>query len=153
MSTAVKRPGVARRFAGWLVGLVVGLGVIGAASFAVVRVAFEHETPPPPAAASARSSEARDSLCAAAAAVRRGDVGTARPMVFGRTHDQLHMLAADTAERSRAAAAALLEAKAKVEAVFDPPAATLADDLDALAVATGRAMGAAGGIEPGPCPR
>jgi hypothetical protein len=134
-----------------LVGALLGVAVIVGAAFAVVRLAFDHESEPPEPAASARSSEARDSLCVAAAAVRRADVSTARKLFFGRTHDQLHMLAADTAKRSRPAAARLLEAKAKVEGGVDPPAATLADDLEVLAVATGRAMAAAGGIDPGPC--
>lgn len=149
MNASVRQPGVVRR----LLGALLGLAVISGGALAVTRLAFEHEESPPEAAASARSSEARDSLCVAAAAVRRADVTTARSIFFGRTHDQLHTLAADTAKRSRGAAARLLETKAKVEGGFDPLAATLADDLDALAVATGQAMTAAGGIDPGPCPR
>lgn len=148
MTTSVKKP----RHAGRLLGVVIGATLIVGGGFAVVRLAFDHETARPGTAPSARSSEAWDSLCAAADAVRRGDVGTARRLFFGRTHDQLHTLAGDTAERSRPAAARLLEAKAKVEGGIDPPAATLAEDLEVLAVATGGAMAAAGGIDPGPCP-
>ena len=149
MRTTETKRRVITRFAGWLIGLALITGAV----VAVVSLGFEHETPPPEAAPSARSSEARDSLCAAAVLVRRGDLGAARPMFFGRAHDQLHMLAADTAKRSRPAAARLLEAKARVEGEFDPPAATLAEDLEQLAVATGQAMAAAGGLDPGPCPR
>ena len=148
MTTSVKRR-VARR----IVGSLIGLAVITVGIFAVVRLGFDHETAATEPAASARSSEARDSLCEAAASVRRGDPAGARSIFFGRTHDRLHQLAADTGERSRAAAARLLEAKAKVEAGFDPPAASLAEDLEVVAVATGQAMAAAGAFDPGRCPR
>ena len=118
---------------------------------AVTRLASGEKTPPPEATAVARSPEARDSICEAAALVRRGEISPARSIFLGRTHDQLHMLAAETAKRSRAAAARLLEAKAKVEGGFDPPSATLADDLEVVAVTTGRSMAAAGGTDPGTC--
>lgn len=148
MSTTGERSRLGRRFAGTVIGVTVAVGTIAAA-----RTVLDDERSPRPAAASARFSGARDTLCTAAATVRRGDVAAARVMFFGQTHDRLHMLAADTAERSRPAAARLLEAKAKVEGAFDPPAATLAEDLDALAAATGQATSVVGGIDPGPCPR
>ena len=131
---------------------IIGLAVIGAGILAVVRFAFDHETPPE-VSAGTRSSEARDSLCTAAALIRDKDPMTARVIFFGRTHDRLHKLAAETAQRSRAAAARLLEAKAKVEGGFDPPAPTLAEDLEAVAAAAGQAMAVVGGTDPGPCER
>lgn len=142
--------GAAKRWFASLFGLAI-LAVVG---IAVVRLAFDHENPPSETVASARSSEARDSLCAAAADARRGDVGSAMTTFLGRTHDQLHMLAGDAAKRSRAVSARLLEAKAKVEGDFSRSStATVVDDLEALAVATGQAMAAVGGVDPGPCRR
>lgn len=149
MSGARSRRGLLRG----LLAPLLAVAVTGAAGLAIVRLAFDHESPAPEAAPSARSSEARDSLCSAAAAVRSGDPAKARAIFLGRTHDQLHMLAADTSKRSRAAAARLLEAKAKIEGGLEPPSPTLAEDLEVLVVATGRAMEAAGGIDPGPCAR
>lgn len=132
-------------------GLVIGVAVIAVVSVVVVAFAFDHDDPAPEAPAVARDADPRNALCDAAAAARQGDAPTARQIFFSRSHQALHLLAATAQAKSRAAAAALLEAKAKVEAGFDPPAASLGEDLEALALMTGRAMAAAGGNDPGLC--
>lgn len=94
---------------------------------------------------------ARDGLCAAAARARGGDPSGARTLFFERAHQPLHELAAAAQEEDPAVAARLLEAKAQVEASLEPPHDRLADNLDVLAQAVGRAMWSAGGNDPGPC--
>lgn len=132
-----------------LIGLLVAAGI----SVAVVAVAFDHDAPAPKTPALGRAAEARDALCEAAMAARQRDGATARQIFFGRAHQPLHELAATAQDQSRAAGAALLEAKAKVETGFglEPPAASLGEDLDVLARETGRATAVAGS-DPGPCP-
>lgn len=131
--------------------LVIGLVLVVAVSVVVVAVAFDHDDPAPETPAVARAADPRNALCEAAIAARQQDPATAQRIFFGRAHQPLHLLAAAAGAKSREAAAALLEAKAKVEGGLDPPAASLGDDLEALALQTGRAMAVAGGNDPGPC--
>ena len=95
---------------------------------------------------------ARDGLCQAGEAASDGDAAQARAAFFDRSHQPLHELAAVAQEGDRAAAARLLEAKQRVESGLEKASSTLADDLDTLAVVTGKAMAVAGGRDPGPCP-
>ena len=74
-------------------------------------------------------------------------------MFFDRSHQPLHELAAAAQERDRAATARLLEAKERVESGLEKESPTLAEDLDGLAVVTGRAMAVVGSGDPGPCQR
>lgn len=151
------QPRRASKFRSWTrlaLKLLIGLLIAAGVSVAVVAVAFDHDDPAPETPADGRAAEARNALCEAAMAVRQQDGATARQIFFGRAHQPLHELAAAAQEKSRAAAAALLEAKAKVETGFglEPPATSLGDDLQTLARETGRALAVADGNDPGPCP-
>jgi hypothetical protein len=76
-------------------------------------------------------------ICDAARQAGR-DVDSARAIFLGQSHDGLHLIARGLQDEDRAASAALLEAKQKVEADFvaPPPGPQLADDLLALAAVT-----------------
>jgi hypothetical protein len=67
-----------------------------------------------------------------------GNVDAARQTFFGVSHDGIHLIARGLEEKDRAAAAALLEAKQKVEADFltPPPGPQIAADLRKLAAVT-----------------
>ncbi len=76
-------------------------------------------------------------LCAAAAQAP-SDKAAAERTFQGRSHDGLHLIARGLQDRDRAAAAALLEAKSKVEADFSgsTPGPQVAADLRQLAEVT-----------------
>lgn len=138
-----------RRPLGLLLGGVLAIVAVGAAISALTGGL--DGTSPPPRPPSFRS--ARDGVCQAAEALRTGDARRARALFFDRSHQPLHELAAAAQERDRAATARLLEAKGRVESGLDKVLPTLAEDLDALAVVTGRAMAVVGSGDPGPCQR
>jgi len=98
-----------------------------------------------------RFASARGGVCQAAEAAGDGDAAGAKTIFFDRSHQPLHELAAAAQERDRGVAARLLEAKERVESGFENDSPTLAVDLETLAVASGRAMIAAGTTDPGPC--
>jgi len=135
-------------------GLLLG-GVLGAVAVIVAIMAFSGADDRPTGEGGTRSAfgSARTALCQSADAARQGDARRARVVFFDRVHDPLHELAAAAQERDRGAAARLLEAKERVETGLEDAAPTLAEDLDTLALATGRAMAAAGTTDPGPCRR
>ena len=137
-----------RRPLGLLLG---GMFAIVAVAAAISAVAGRNDGLSQPAREPSFGS-ARDGVCRAGEAARQGDPVGARAAFFDRSHQPLHELAAVTQERDRAAAARLLEAKERVESGLEKASPTLADDLDTLAVVTGRAMAAAGSRDPGPCP-
>lgn len=58
-------------------------------------------------------------VCTAADRAARGDTAGARRAFFDGAHQPLHDLAAETAERDRAATARLLEAKEAAESAFE----------------------------------
>jgi hypothetical protein len=66
---------------------------------------------------------------------RTADPEGARRAFFDRAHDPLHRLAAEAAERDRASAGQLLEAKQSVERSLAGGSPTLAEDLDRLLAA------------------
>lgn len=141
-----------RRLAGSLVLAALSLTAV----VAVMAALTKHDggdTEPRTSSASVDPQfvTARDGVCEAEARARAGDAPGARSVFLGRAHQPLHQLAAATQIRDRAAAARLLEAKARVEASIDPPRPTLADDLDTLALAAGRAIRSLGGNDRGPC--
>lgn len=73
------------------------------------------------------------------------DPETAMATFHDRVHEELHVIAAATQVEDRAAAAALLQAKERVEADFDgPDAADAGGDLEALAAALRDALAAIG---------
>jgi hypothetical protein len=92
-----------------------------------------------------RLQEAVQGLCRAEALAREGDVPGARAAFVNRSHTYLHELAADVTDRDPAAAAALLEAKQRVEAALGDPtdgarlAELVADLLDTVDAAAGAA--------------
>lgn len=137
-----------RRPLGLLLGGVFAIVLVGAAIGAIARSGDGGSDP----MRGPSFAAARDGLCQAGQAASRGDAAGARAVFFDRSHQPLHELAAAAQERDRAAAARLLEAKERVESGLEKPSPTLADDLDTLAVVTGRAMAVAGGGDPGPCP-
>lgn len=73
---------------------------------------------------------------------RAGDAEGARREFLDNAHDPLHRLAAEAAQRDRAAAAELLEAKHAVEASLEEAGPTLADDLTRLRRASTAAVAA-----------
>ena len=75
-----------------------------------------------------RRIDAHAALCEAEA---RPD--QARQLFFDRSHDALHTVARDLEDVDRAQAAALLQAKERVESGLDAPGPTLPDDLARLA--------------------
>jgi hypothetical protein len=79
-----------------------------------------------------------DGLCEAARQAERGDIEAARQSFFGQSHEGLHLIARALQDDDRTAAAALLEAKQKVEADFTTPpsGAQVAADLRRLAELT-----------------
>lgn len=137
-----------RRPLGLLLGGVFAIVAVAAAIGAVAGGSDGGSAP----ATGPSFAAARDGLCQAGDAAGHGDAAGARAVFFDRSHQPLHELAAAAQERDRASAARLLEAKERVESGLDKGSPTLADDLDALAVATGRAMAVAGSRDPGPCP-
>ena len=86
---------------------------------------------------------AQRALCRAADQAAAGDAAAARTTFLDSSHDDVHRLAAKLEDVDRAKAAAMLEAKQRVEADIDmePVPAKLADDLRALSatVASGLA--------------
>jgi hypothetical protein len=72
--------------------------------------------------------DAHTALCQAAA-----DPDAARRLFFDRAHEQLHTVARALEDVDRAQAAALLEAKEKVESELPNPPPALPDDLRRLA--------------------
>ena len=143
----------ARRAVGTL--LLLGVAVAGVAGVMARVMSHDGDDTPrsaaPPSTGDPRFGTARDGLCTAAARARGGDPPGARMLFLERSHQPLHQLAAAAQEKDRAVAARLLEAKAKVEAALEPPHTGLADNLDVLAQAVGRAIWTLGGNDPGPC--
>jgi hypothetical protein len=90
-------------------------------------------------------------LCAAADQARTGDTADARRTFFDQSHDALHRLADDVTQRDRAVAAALLEAKERVEAGLEAGSPTLPADFEALVAASRVAVRATGDPVPPPC--
>ena len=131
-------------------GLLLG-GVFAIVAVAAAVGALTGDGSPPPPPPSSSFGPARDGVCQAAEAARTGDARRARAVFFDRSHQPLHELAAAAQERDRAATARLLEAKERVESGLDKESPTLAEDLDGLAVVTGRAMAVVGSGDPGPC--
>jgi len=87
---------------------------------------------------SPRFSRAFEGLCQAREQAR--DAESARAVFFDESHQALHELAINLQDTDRAAAAELLEAKARVEATFDRPATSslrkeMLDDLIEVAQA------------------
>ncbi len=76
--------------------------------------------------------------------------GEARQLFFDRSHDALHTVARDLEDVDRAQAAALLQAKEKVESGLDGPGPTLAQDLARLADVYRASLGRLA-IEAPPC--
>ncbi|HVL07115.1 MAG TPA: hypothetical protein VM388_14085 [Acidimicrobiales bacterium] len=72
--------------------------------------------------------DAHAALCQAAA-----EPGAARRHFFDRAHDQLHTVAKALEDVDREQAAALLQAKERVESELSDPPASLPDDLRRLA--------------------
>ena len=138
-----------RRPLGLLLGGVLAIVAVGAAISALTGGLDGTSQPP----RSSTFGPARDGVCQAAEAARTGDERRARALFFDRSHQPLHELAASAQERDRAATARLLEAKARVESGLEKESPTLPEDLDALAVVTGRAMAVVGCGDPGPCQR
>ena len=91
-------------------------------------------------------------LCSAAAQIRTGSALEARATFLNRSHGDLHLLAADLAEKDRAVAARLLTQKQAVEAGpwVDADAAQ-ADRLLTLARTTKAGIGVLGQTEPESC--
>jgi hypothetical protein len=155
---APQRPSLTvRKRARRAVGSLFLFALAVAAVAGVTAMLMNHDDGDTSRSAAARSavdtefSTARDGLCAAAARARTGDAPGARSLFFERSHQPLHKLAAAAQEKDRAAAAQLLEAKFRVEGSLEPPHTGLADNLQVLAQAAGRAMWALGGNDPGPC--
>jgi hypothetical protein len=71
-------------------------------------------------------------LCAAEEAARAGDIPEARRFFFDRSHEYLHELADRVSKSDRAVAAALLEAKERVESLIEGSDAHRRDLADAL---------------------
>ena len=88
--------------------------------------------------ATARLRSIAGGLCEGARQANRGEIDAARQTFFGQSHEGLHLIARALQDDDRGAAAALLEAKQKVEADFTtPPAgAQVAADLRQLAELT-----------------
>jgi len=127
-------------------------GVLAAMAVIVAVMAFSGADDGPTGESGAGSfASARAAVCQSADAIRQGDARRARALFFDGAHEPLHELAAATQDRDRGAAARLLEAKERVETGLGDAGPTLAEDLDSLAVTTGRAMAAAGATDPGPC--
>ena len=135
-----------RRPLGLLLGAVLAVVAVAAAIGAVVGSGERTGTGPGP-----DFGAVRDGVCQAAAAARDGDTARARATFLDESHEGLHDLAAAAQERDRTAAARLLEAKQRVETGLEKGSSSLVDDLEVLAGATGRAMAAVGGRDPGPC--
>jgi len=133
-------------------GLLLG-GVLGVMAVAVTAFSGADDSPTGGGGTGSAFGSARDALCQSADAARQGDARRARAVFFDHAHDPLHELAAAAQERDRGAAARLLEAKQRVETGLEDAGPTLAEDLETLALATGRAMAAAGTTDPGPCRR
>lgn len=83
-------------------------------------------------------SMAAEGLCRTADVA--DDPTAARKVFYDTVHQPLHQLADDTAAEDRAAAAALLEAKQRVEAALDASDPSLAAAVDDLVDATSRAL-------------
>lgn len=114
----------------------------GRAAPATVEVAGE-------AVAVGPLADAHDALCRAS--VEAGpDPAGARATFFDGAHDAVHTVARGVGAASRADAAALLEAKAAVEAALEDRAPSLAADLAGLAAAYRSALGRLA-ITVGPC--
>ena len=104
-----------------------------------------------PAAPPAPSDATVAALCDAVRAARDGDLDEAEDIVLGRAHDRLHELAAEVSDLDRTVAAALLEAKQRVEADLTNPSDELQRHLEDLVAATADAVAAAGRPRPDPC--
>ena len=92
-------------------------------------------------------------VCGALAAARAGDADDAQAMFFDAAHDGLHDLASRTAEVDRTAAAELLRAKERVEALMESgSASSLRPALDELADATATAVQTRDQEAPSTCP-
>ena len=146
--TAQERPGGRRPFGLLLAILVVAISV--ASVEGVTRIGGSRTTSTT-VSPQVWFREARDGVCAAADIAHAGDLAGAGRAFFNRSHLALHELAKVSAVADRAAAARLLEAKAVVEGAVTRLDPSLGQGLIDLATATGRAMAAAGGDDPGPC--
>ena len=138
-------PGIAtgRR---WRRGIVAAAAVVvagGALTLAGGRDEAETRGPYAPA---------HESLCECLREARDGQPAASQRVFFDAVHEPLHRLAAESAERDRAAAARLLEAKQAVERDFAQGSPNLEGDLAVLSAATRAAIAAAGGPAPRPCP-
>lgn len=83
-------------------------------------------------------SVAADGLCRTAAVA--DDLAAARSVFYDTVHQPLHQLADDAAAEDRRAAAALLEAKQRVESALDTADPLLPAAVDELVDATGNAL-------------
>jgi hypothetical protein len=81
---------------------------------------------------------------------RAADPEGARRAFFDSAHDPLHRLAAEAAERDRASAGRLLEAKQSVERSLAEGSPTLAEDLDRLLAAAADARRVTAGSDARP---
>jgi len=131
--------------------LLVVVMVVIAAALGLNALFGTNDGPARPSGRAPSFASARDGLCQAAAAADRSDVAGARAEFFDRAHQPLHELAGAAQTQDRAAAARLLEAKARVEADISAASPSLGVSLAALADATGQAMAAIGAGDPGPC--
>ncbi len=93
-------------------------------------------------------SPVMDGVCSAVTLSSQGQPASAVRVFRGKLHNELHVLAARTAERDRAAAARLLEAKQVIEA--DGAQSTRAA-WSTLANTVRTALRAAGSADPGAC--
>lgn len=134
-----------RRPPGLLLGVVVAIVAVAMAINAATR------SPPDLSRSSAAApfTLTRDSMCRAADAARSGNPAEIPATFF----DRVEELAAAVREIDRNITARLLDAKGRVESDLENGSSDLAEDLDNLAVVTGRAMAAVGGRDPGTCKR
>jgi len=104
------------------------------------------EASPPPVVEDGRAGGLVLGLCAVERALEAGDVDGAEVTFEDEVHEPLHELADDTEGVDRGAAADVLEAKQRVEAVFagPAPATELARDVATLLHATRVALQALG---------
>ena len=132
-------PGRTRRSRRAVIALVVlGAGVL-VAFLAVTRSSGSDEANDEEATSSVTRTYA--GLCIALGLADGDDVSGARAAFYDRSHDGLHELAARATDVDTTAAARLLEAKQRVEALLEvaPTRAVLTATLASLADATARA--------------
>lgn len=133
--------------------LAVGPFVLVCAALVILFAMTDDDgAPAPRVEPSHRYATAYGGLCSARLAAASGDVSGARRIFFDRSHQPLHELAAQAADRDRAAAARLLEAKEAAEAGFERASPRLVSELNQLLDAAAVAIDAVGEPVPAPCP-